>query len=99
MAALTRIRLCRTPETLHEHTVEPIVFHPFEVQVHGTFVIRREKTRTATIGMLQPGRICLLIFADIRPHVDAHLFLISEPSAFLRLMKPALITGHNKPVI
>ena len=94
-------------ESLHEHAVEAVVLHPFEMPQHGLAVEGAEHFRRAAVGELE-GRGVTLVgieFAHIGPQINlatarleavAPIPVIPAATAAVALRRePALVAGHD----
>ena len=100
LLAAFRCRARRVPEeALQEDAVESVLLHPAEMRLDRRGVVAAEEARRLAGGERKPRRLRLLVFGDVRPHVDADGILVLEHRPARAVMEPALIPRHHPTVI
>ena len=96
-------------KTLHEHSIQSILFHPSEMNIDSRLVIRRKDGCRLTIRKSKIRFIELLILRYLRPKIygtrsrtKSFTTIVMMPSTagtVTRGVEPPLITSHNQSFV
>src|SRR5688500_996587 len=80
-------------KTLHENTIDAVVFHPLEVEIDAFFIVRAIQWCYRAVGKLNGAGIGFGVFGHVGPEIDARAAGLEAAAGAVLIMVPTAVGG------